>query len=170
MQATTDTEVLKSLPLEELTQASTFGALSTSAIEWLLQEGRITRISRGETLFRPDEKGDSFFVILDGAIAYYKTESDQYAYIRDYRKGQQIGFVSTIALHDRVGMAIATAESLLLEIDCSLFYRLHKEWPRDFGLLMLNLARDMARMIRQMDDVIVDMKAHRLISGDTTLE
>lgn len=166
MQPITDDELLKQYSLEDFKQASTFGALSSEAIEWLLSRGRVGKLEKGETLFEPQQRGDSFFVILDGAIGYYKPDDGQYAYIRDYRKGQQIGFVSTIALHDRVGMALATARTVVLEVDFRLFYRMHKEMSADFGLLMLNLSREMARTIREMDDIIVDMKAQKRTTGE----
>lgn len=69
-----------------------------------------------------------------------------------------MGFVSTIALHDRVGKGVAKGDTRVLEIDCALFYRLHEEQPTDFGLLMMNLARELARTVRRVDNIIVEMK------------
>ena len=169
MQSVTSSEFLKRNPLEQLKELSTFGALSSETIRWLLEEGRISRLAPGESLFKPGSRGDSFFVILDGHVAYYRPGRDQYAYIRDYNKGQQIGFSNTLALHDRVGMAIATATVLALEIDYRLFNRLRLEFPPEFGLLMLNLARELARTIRNVDDIIVDIKSHGIIKDDSGL-
>jgi CRP-like cAMP-binding protein len=169
MQSLSGTEFLKQHPLEELKELSTFGALSAETIAWLLEEGRISQLDRGESLFKPGRRGDSFYVILDGSIAYYRPGKDQYAYIRDYKTGQQIGFSNTLALHDRVGMSIATTDAVILEIDYRLFNRLRLEFPSEFGLLMLNLARELARMIRAVDDVIVDVKTHGVITDDSGL-
>ena len=169
MQSLSGTEFLKQQPLEQLKELSTFGALSSETIGWLLEEGRISQLDRGESLFEPGRRGDSFFVILDGSIAYYRPGKDQYAYIRDYKKGQQIGFSNTLALHDRVGMAIAITDARTLEIDYRLFNRLRLEFPSEFGLLMLNLARELARTIRAVDDVIVDVKTHGVITDDSGL-
>lgn len=170
MQSISGTEVLKRQPIEQLKELSTFGALSPEIIGWLLEKGRILRLGRGESLFEPGQPGDSFFVILRGSVAYYRPGEEQYAYIRDYNKGQQIGFSNTLALHDRVGMAIATTETLTLEIDYRLFNRMRLEYPSAFGLLMLNLARELARTIRAVDDIIVDVKTHGIITDDSGLE
>jgi len=169
MQSISPTQCLQSRSLAQLQQAATFGALSAETIHWLLIEGRILLLDRGESLFQPGERGDSFFVILQGGISYYRAANDQYAYIRDYRFGQQIGFANTIALHDRLGMALATEEAVVLEIDYRLFNRLRQEFPSEFGLLMMNLAREMARMIRAVDDIIVDIKSHGVITDGSGL-
>lgn len=170
MQLLSGTEVLEQQPLEELQELATFGALPPETITWLLQEGRILKLDRGESLFEPGQRGDNFFVILRGSVAYYRPGQEQYAYIRDYNKGQQIGFSNTLALHDRVGMAIATRETLTLEIDYRLFNRMRLEFPPAFGLLMLNLARELARTIRAVDDVILDVKTHGVITDHSGLE
>jgi CRP-like cAMP-binding protein len=169
MQLLSGTEFLNSQPLEPLKELPSFGALSIDTIRWLLEQGRISQFDRGESLFEPGQRGDSFFVVLHGQIAYYRPGQDQYAYIRDYKKGQQIGFSNTLALHDRVGMAIATSDTVTLEIDQGLFNRLRLEFPSEFGLLMLNLARELARTIRVVDDVIVDIKSYGIITDDNGL-
>jgi len=61
-----------------------------------------------------------------------------------------------IALHDRVGRAVAREDSVLLEISSDVFGELHRAYPLDFGLLTLNLARDMARVIRKLSDALVE--------------
>jgi CRP-like cAMP-binding protein len=157
MESITSADLLDNYPLGELQQASTFGALSEQSLLWLVREGRITRLAPGEVLFEPGERGDSFFIILDGSVAYYKIHEGHSAYIREYKKGEQIGFVSTVALHDRMGRAVAKTKLLVLEIDSQLFHRLHQTAPMDFGILMLNLAREMARTIRAIDNRIVEM-------------
>ena len=163
MQSVQCNALLERYPLDDLQQASTFGALDQSTLHWLLDEGRISQLEPGEVLFEPGDRGDSFFVILDGSVDYYKVRDNVPVYVRSYRKGEQIGFVSTIALHDRVGRTVARERLLVLEIDSKLFYRLHQHAPTEFGVLMLNLAREMARTMRSLTDILVETKtAERL--------
>jgi len=170
MRSLSGKQFLQQYPLEQLIELRSFGALSQDTIRWLLEAGRIIQLDKGESLFEPGQSGDSFFVILDGTLAYYRPGQDKYAYIRDYVPGQQIGFSNTLALHDRVGMSIATSTVLALEIDYRLFNRLRLVFPSEFGLLLLNLARELARTIRTMDDAILDIKSHGIITDDTGLE
>ena len=148
-------QVLKNQELSSFTNASVFGALPETSILWLLQNGKIHSLEKGEYIFSQGQPGDSFHVILDGQIGYYKFHDGRYAYIRDYKRGEQIGFMSMIALHDRVGRAEALQDTITLEIDSSLFHTFHNKGPLEFGLLMMNLARDMARTLRSVDNLIV---------------
>lgn len=155
MKSVTEAEVFNKYPTAYFKNASTFGALTEETISWLFTQGRIIQLDTHETLFETDEHGDNFFVILKGSFAYYKCHQGQYAFIRDYKMGEQVGFMSMIALHNRVGTAIANEESLVLEISNNLFQDLYTHAPADFGLLMMNLSREMARTLRAVDNLVV---------------
>lgn len=148
-------QLLQRHSAEYFQEASTFGALSKETIEWLINQGRIYQLESDETLFEIGEHGDNFFIILQGSFAYYKIHDQQYAFIRDYKVGEQIGFMSMIALHNRVGTAIAKQDSIVVEITSTMFQELHNRSPIDFGILMINLSREMARSLRKVDNLVV---------------
>ncbi len=152
-------QLLKERELHSFTDASVFGAMSEASILQLLQNGRIHAVKQGENIFMQGQPGDSFHVILDGKISYYKYHEHRYCYIRDYNPGEQIGFVSMIALHDRVGRAEACRDSMTLEIDSALFHDFHNSNTLDFGILMMNLAREMARTISSINNLLVEREA-----------
>ncbi len=141
--------------LDQLSQASTFGALFDESTIWLIKNGRGYHLDKDDILFSAGESGNSFFVILQGSIAHYKQHEGRYAFIRNYEQGQQIGFMSLIGLHDRVGKALANEETVVLEIDSSLFHNFHEESPMEFGILLINLSRELARTLRSVDNKIV---------------
>lgn len=159
MQLLTAKQLLQRYSPEYFKEASTFGALTTETVLWLIENGRIYSLDTDETLFEIDERGDNFFIILKGSFAYYKCHLQNYAFIRDYKVGEEIGFMSMIALHNRVGTAVANEDSLILEISADQFQQLHDIAPTDFGLLMMNLAREMARSLRKGDNLVVDKTA-----------
>ena len=149
-------QLLKNHELSSFTNASVFGALPETTILWLLQNGKIYFLAKGENLFTQGRHGDSFNVILEGQISYYKFHEDRYAYIREYKVGEQIGFMSMIALHNRVGRAEAHQDTITLEINSDLFHDFHNNAPLEFGILMMNLAREMARTLRTVDNILVE--------------
>jgi CRP-like cAMP-binding protein len=149
-------QLLKTRELSSFTNASVFGALQEESILWLLEQGEIRSMKQGECLFAKGQPGNSFHVILQGQVSYYKYHNGKYAYIREYCIGEQIGFMSLIALHDRVGRAECHNDTIALEIDNSLFQAFHNQYPREFGILMINLAREMARSLRSVDNLLVE--------------
>lgn len=154
-------DILSHIQLEDFTHHSVFGALPESEILWLLEHGELFSLETGESLFLHGDRGDSFFVILKGSLEYYKYHDGSYAYIRNYAQGEQIGFVSMIALHDRVGKAIASEESLILKVDSNLFHEFHLHAPMEFGILVMNLARDMARSFREVNNLVVTLTMNK---------
>ena len=156
MQTLYATELLERRDVASFASASVFGALPEESILWLMENGTIRSLQAGEYLFDQGEAGDSFHVILQGQVSYHKFHDGKYAYIREYRTGEQIGFMSLIALHDRVGRAECHEATVALEIDSALFHGFHNQYPKEFGILMLNLAREMARSLRSVDNLIVE--------------
>ena len=156
MNIITSQQLLKRYPLSSFHNASVFGALPDTAILWLFEHGVIREFTAGEQLFSPGKPGDSFHVILAGSVDYCKYHDGRYAFIRQYKTGEQIGFVSMIALHDRVGRALACDPVISVEINSGVFHDFHLRHPLEFGILMMNLAREMARTLRSTNNILVD--------------
>lgn len=138
--------------LDYFKSASTLGALSDEAILFLLSQGRILVLDTGEQLFHTGEPGNSFFIVLDGRLSYFWQRNNVDILIRKVEFGGQIGYVSMIGLQNREGFCSADEHSVVIEISSDLFYQLHLDYPSDFGIMMLNLSRDMARVIRKLSE------------------
>jgi hypothetical protein len=123
-------EVIETLGVPYLQELSTFGALSEDMILDLLQHGRIAHLEKGEYIAHFGEEAADFQVVLKGTLAYYKRFEGHDVLTRHFRQGE------------------------LLNISSSQFYKLHVDHPAEFGIFMLNLARELAREIELLEDVI----------------
>lgn len=144
--------LLDGLGIDHFKSASALGALSDQAIAYLMKKGRVYALNKGDTLFEDGGPGDTFFIILKGSFAYYLPVDNHRKYIRNFDIGMEIGFVSMIALTSRPGTAIATMDSYVLEVTTDLFYAFHCERPLDFGVLLMNLCRELARRILERQE------------------
>jgi signal-transduction protein with cAMP-binding, CBS, and nucleotidyltransferase domain len=147
---------LDELGPEGLQGGSIFGALSSDAIRFLLEHGKVYRVRKDDLIFNCGDPGDSFFVVCKGSVDFFKQHLGEYTYTRTSQFGEEMGFVAMIALHDHAGKAVAREDGMVLEISSSLFRELHDRFPYDFGLMILNLSRDMARVIRKLSDTLVE--------------
>lgn len=147
-------EVVESLGLPLMREMSTFGALSDGIILDLLRGGRIEHLQKGDYIARYGEKAEDFQVVLQGKIAYYKHCEDLDVLTRYFSRGEQIGFDEMIGLISRDGTDVAVEDSLILNISSDQFYRVHVKYPAEFGVFMLNLARELSREIAILEDVI----------------
>lgn len=141
---------------DTLKTGSIFGALSTSAIDYLVDRGKLTHLETGEVLFNDGDKGDSFYIIITGTLCYYQENTTATSLIRRVSFGQALGYVNMISLSPRNGYARADCDTLILEIDYNVFGEFHDRFAFDFGILILNLSRDMARNIRVLSHTLAE--------------
>lgn len=156
METLTAAQLLQRLDIDACRELATFGALSDECILALLEGGEIWALDAGDRIERFGEPADDFQVVLEGRMAFYKHGDGGQVLTRYFHPGDQVGFDLMIGLIPHNGTDVAEESSVLLNIDKALFYRLHVDYPEDFGLLMINLARELAREIEILEDVITD--------------
>ena len=147
-------ETIKELGWSCLNELSTFGALSRDVIADLLQNGVIKRYQKGEYVIRVDQTANDFQIILMGRVAYYRCFDGCDVLTRYFNQGEQMGFDQMIGLLKQNGTDVAQEDSLIVDISGKQFFKLRVDFPDDFGLLMINLAREMAREIEILENVI----------------
>jgi CRP-like cAMP-binding protein len=135
-------------------ELSTFGALSDEVIGLLLKNGRIEQLNKGEYITHFDEEAAEFQVVLKGRFAYYKRCEGRDVLTRYFNQGEQIGFDLMIGLISSDGTDVAVEDSLILNVSKDLFHALHINYPAEFGILMITLARELAREIEMLENVI----------------
>ncbi|TDO99723.1 cyclic nucleotide-binding domain-containing protein [Marinomonas balearica] len=145
------------LSISRLKSASIFGALSPEAITFLLEHGALEELDEGEVLFKEDEVADAFYIVLDGSLKLCR--GDEKAADVKFGEGsigfgEEIGYVTMIALHPRAADVIATQTTLVLKINSYVFGQFHDYHSFDFGILILNLSRDMARKLRMVSEAL----------------
>lgn len=161
MNTLTSSELYQQFTIEDLQGLATFGAMPEQLVRKLLEEGDLFELEADETLYKVDSPVDGFYVILSGCVALYHHSHEKVGLTHYFRPGQQIGFVGLIALHPRKGTAVATEKSCILSISTRQYYDLYDISPECFGLLTLNLAREMARTIGDMGDLIAQLRADK---------
>lgn len=147
-------EVIDRLGISYLQELSTFGALSEEVIVNLLRRGRIEQLDKGEYIAHYGEEAADFQVVLQGVLAYYKRFEGHDVLTRHFKQGEQLGFDEMIGLIMRDGTDVAAEDCLILNISSSQFYNMHVEHPAEFGVFMINLARELAREIEMLENVI----------------
>ena len=142
--------------LEHFKTASIFGALSDDGIRFLLCRGCIFDLADGEELFHQGDPGDRFFIVLKGQVDYFRQDGgSEEILLHTMAFGEQVGYGSMIGLFSRIGAGRARGPTVVLQVSSDLFYQFHLELPFDFGIVMLNLSRELARVLRKVTGNLV---------------
>ncbi|MEH6576946.1 MAG: Crp/Fnr family transcriptional regulator [Amphritea sp.] len=155
-------QLIEQLGIDYFKEGSSFGALSDEAIRYLIEKGNVLQLEKGEQVFAYGDPGDSFYIVLKGRIKFLKPRKRKsgYNHIRDYTFGQEFGCIAMIGLHERVGSNFAVEDSTIVQVSCGLFHALHEALPTDFGMLLLNLSRELARRLRESDSKLGEHDIH----------
>ncbi len=133
--------------LDYLRELAFFGALPDEVITHLMELGEVIELDDGHVLYDTGSKPEAFHIILSGNISLYRSYLGKSVLTRTYQPGEQVGFAAIIALHDHKGAAVAEGETWILRITSQQFFTLYETAGEEFAVLMINLARGMARTI-----------------------
>lgn len=145
-------QLFNKLGIAHFQSCSTLGALSDDAIRWLLKQGKLLRYEPNETIFSPGDSADGFFVVLQGSVDFYK----EGVFIKKHEQGEQLGAPSMVALQPRSGTAKAHEQSIVLYLSSDNFFQLHETLPTDFGIILLNLTREIARKLKIVSQALAE--------------
>ena len=145
---------MEQFPLDRLRELAAFGGLSDDGIIRLMNHGDILPLKAGEVLYDTGSKPDAFHIILSGKIGLFREYMGKSIHTRTYNPGEQVGFAAIIALHDHKGAALVEEDAWILKISAGKFFKLYESAGEDFAVLMINLARGMARTIDSLTRLI----------------
>jgi signal-transduction protein with cAMP-binding, CBS, and nucleotidyltransferase domain len=111
-------QLIEQLGIDYFKAGSSFGALSDQAIRFLIEQGVVLQLDKGDKLFSYGGPGDSFYIVLRGRIEYLEPRGNGFTHVRDYTFGQEFGCIAMIGLHDRAGDHIAPEESVVVQATC----------------------------------------------------
>lgn len=141
----------------KLQEGSICAALSEDSVLFLMSEGEFFSAQKGEPVYEYGDETDGFYIVCEGIVDLYKKHNDGICHIRSVEMGEEFGFVAMISLVPRIANSFARNNCILLKVSIPLFHQMHKKFPFDFGLMTLNLSRDMARTINNMSNTLVDV-------------
>jgi len=129
-----------------LPRISLFGALSRKDVDFFIRPLMVRKLEKGEVLLREGDAPGDFFLVLEGEVDL-KIRGKQ---VTTLGEGDLIGADATVGIQQHSVTATARTVCLLMVIPPRAIHRLAKQRPDAFGMLMTNLARDLARRLQGM--------------------
>jgi len=127
--------------------------INTPAQTLLAQEGIVHDFLSGTWIVRQGEAGHSFFIIVQGAVeVIIHAGSPHPVTLATLHAGNFFGEMSVVDPVLRGASVRTLCTVRAIEIKAATLHHLFQEMPDQYSIVILNLARDMARRLRKIDE------------------
>ncbi len=127
--------------------------LDDEAIRYLSDLAKEERYPAGAVIIGEGEPGNRMFFLSAGHVAVVKDHgAAQPVILARLGPGEFFGEMSLVESVARSASVVAEDEVTVCTLKGTDFHRLYQHRPAQYGIVMLNLARDLSRRLRSLDD------------------
>jgi len=127
--------------------------LNLSAQTLLAEEGIVRNFDPGVWIVREGDEGHALFILVEGDVEVIKHAGGPHAVtLATLRRGNFFGEMCVVEPMPRAASVRALTAVSAIEIRAGTLHHLFKQMPDQYAIVLLNLARDMARRLRQIDE------------------
>jgi CRP-like cAMP-binding protein len=139
--------------LEPLSRVTIFAGLDDDALGRLLGKAVQLEVGPGNVVIREGESGNKLYVLLSGEARVVKAYgTDHECELARVRAGDFFGEMCLLETLPRVATVQTVTPAILLRLSSMAFLELYETRPDQHSILILNLARDLSRRLRRLDD------------------
>lgn len=151
--------------VERLREVGLFGGLNDAALETFAHAHEIIDVPGGSAVFREGEPGREMFVVLEGEIELFREVGGKEAVVASVSRNDWFGEMSMLDILPRPTTARVVTRARLLRLTAHDLDVLYRRDLKAYTLLVLNIAREMSRRLRQADALLADLRVDRSSSG-----
>lgn len=141
-----------------LQRVPVLAGLSPAAIQFLSGLLSEERFSAGTVIVGEGEAGSRMFFIAAGHVAVMKArETVAPVPLARLGPGQFFGEMSLVESVVRSASVVAEDDVTVFTLRGTDFHKLYRHQPAQYGIVMLNIARDLARRLRALDEKFSDV-------------
>ena len=138
---------------DALAATPVLAGLSLPALALLAEEGVVHDFAVGESIVREGDKGHSFFILVEGDVEVIKhLDSPHAVTLTTLRSRNFFGEMCIVEPMTRAATVRAIGPVKAIEIKAATLHHLFKQFPEQYAIVLLNIARDMARRLRSLDE------------------
>lgn len=134
----------------QLQRYSLFGGLTHEEVELVRPYLELATWQPGDYILREGETNGRLHFVLDGLVRVTKRNRS----LVDLGEGETFGEVELLDVMPAVASIVAIEPTKLAMISNRSLHALYKCNPGLFAMLVMNLARDLARRLRRMDELM----------------
>jgi CRP-like cAMP-binding protein len=144
-----------------LADIALFGALSERQMSEVCRRLEQGAFEKGEYIFRRGEIPSHIYIVTRGKIDLLIVDQGLTVPIKTLVTGDCFGVASLMSMQRHAATAVAREGSEVIVLSKDALLQLQKEDTALFSLLVMNIARELARRLRLTDELLLDhMRKH----------
>lgn len=144
--------------LATLQQMPIFGGISDEALQFLMDRTTTIHVAAGGYFFHEDDLADALYVLEEGKVSITKCWESKDCLIRYLSKGDCFGEMALIDLCPRSATVCAVEDCCAIELPMAALHELYEMDPTQFAMIQMNLARELSRRLREVNDRLFQMQ------------
>lgn len=130
--------------------------LDEAALQFLGGMAGEEQYAAGAVIVREGELGDRICFVCEGCVRIIKNhETGEPVVLAEMKPGDYFGEMSLVESVTRSATVLAVEPTRVFTLKGGNFYKLYRQRPGQYGIVMLNIARDLARRLRCLDEKFV---------------
>jgi len=145
------------LTLDTLRRVPILTGLSDDALQLILDKSEQETYPRGAVIIREGESNNRLYLILSGSVNVCKNLGQpgevELATLAD---GEFFGEMCILDCQPRSASVQVVQLARILSFSSLVFWKLHEANPGEYGVVILNIARDLSRRLRLVDQRLAE--------------
>jgi CRP-like cAMP-binding protein len=140
--------------VELLQQMPIFGGIGDAALRVLLEPAPTISVAAGAFFFRERDPADCMYVLESGRVEVLKDWAGRELLLRELGAGDCFGEMALLDLFPRSASVRALDACRALALTPAHLARLFEHDVEQFALIQMNIAREMSRRLREVDELL----------------
>ncbi|MDR0785542.1 MAG: cyclic nucleotide-binding domain-containing protein [Treponema sp.] len=136
------------LEVPRLQKYALFGGLSEDQIAGVLPYLEERRFLTGQTILKEGDRNDRVFFILEGNVIVRKDGIT----LAEFDSGDAVGEMEILGVRPASATLLAMSDVKTVSLSNTALYKIYKEDIHTYAMIILNLARELSRRLRRMNE------------------
>lgn len=159
----------KFVPLEDiksvvliLSDIAIWGGVTEMQFDKIFKRLEIGIFKKGEYIFQKGDEPSHIYIVRKGKIGLMIVDQQINLLKKTLMPGECFGVASLMAMRIHTSTAVALEDSEVMVLSREALWELRHEDVELFSLLMMNIARELARRLKLTDDILLQyMQTHK---------
>jgi len=132
-----------------------FAGLNEQAVDYLWERVTETKVADGSVIIEEGQPGNRFFLVGEGSVRVCRhLGQPNEIELGRIGPGDFFGEMCILETLPRSATVQAVGDTTVYSLSSMAFYGLYKAMPDQYGILILNIARDLSRRLRELQGVL----------------